>query len=235
MAYMASVAASPAYLSRFAVDLVQPGLRIPLTAVGPIFKEAIALGREVIWLHTFGERFASPKEGRPASAPRMPDGERPQIPAGGTIPSAADDMPDAISYDPTNRRLHVGAGYIDNVPPEVWAYEVSGKQVLTQWFSYRGRDRNRPMIGDRRPPSPLGDIQPAGWLAEYTTELLNVLNVLGRLVKLELKQADLLERICAGPTIPATALREAIAAEAAPQTKRKGAKRTSDRQGDMLE
>ncbi len=87
---------------------------------------------------------------------------------------------------------------MDNFSPEVLAYEVSGKQVLTQWFSYRGRDRSRPIIGERRPPSPLEDIQSAEWLAAYTTELLNVLNVLGRLVKLEPKQADLLARICAG-------------------------------------
>ena len=35
------------------------------------------------------------------------------------------------------------------------------------------------MIGDRRTPSPLGDIQPDHWLSDYTTELINVLNVLG--------------------------------------------------------
>jgi hypothetical protein len=45
-------------------------------------------------------------------------------------------------------------------------YEVSGKQVLTQWFSYRKKNRERPLIGDRRPPSKLGDIQPDHWLAE---------------------------------------------------------------------
>ena len=39
------------------------------------------------------------------------------------------------------------------------------------------------------------------WLAEYTTELLNVLDVLGRLVLLAPKQADLLERICIGPIV----------------------------------
>ena len=74
-------------------------------------------------------------------------------------------MPGTICYKEAARRLHVGAGWIDNVPPAVWAYEVFGKQVLAQWFSYRGRDRSRPLIGDRRPPSPLGDIQPAGWPA----------------------------------------------------------------------
>jgi hypothetical protein len=64
------------------------------------------------------------------------------------------------------------------------------------------------MIGDRRPPSELGELQPDHWLAEYTTELINVLNVLGRLVDLEQSQADLLERICLAQTITADKLHE---------------------------
>ena len=112
-------------------------------------------------------------------------------------------MPGAMSYDTAQRRLHIGAGHIDNVAPEIWAYEVSGKQVLPHWFSYRRRNRARPLIGDRRKPSPLGDIQPDHWPREYTEELLNVLHVLGRLVALETAQADLLARICAGPKLPA--------------------------------
>jgi hypothetical protein len=94
-------------------------------------------------------------------------------------------MPDEIDYDAGKRRLFIGAGFIDNVPPEVWNYEVSGKRVLTQWFSYRKRNRDRPIIGDRRPASKLSEIQPDHWLAEYTTELLHVLHVLGGLVELE--------------------------------------------------
>lgn len=59
-----------------------------------------------------------------------------------------------------------------------------------------GPDRNGgAIIGDRRPPSPLNDIQPDHWLAEYTEDLINLLNVLGRLVKLELEQAALLEEV----------------------------------------
>ncbi len=228
LAYVAGVAAHPAYTSRFTPDLVQPGLRIPLTADPALFAEAAALGREVIWLHTFGERFADPQAGRPASAPRLPDAERPRMPEGGAIPATEDAMPETIAYNPVARRLQLGVGCVDNVAPEIWAYEVSGKQVLTQWFSYRGRDRGRPIIGDRRPPSPLGDIQPPGWLAEYTTELLNVLNVLGRLVKLEARQADLLSRICSGPTIPAGAL-----ASTTPVAKRAG-KRKNEKQGELI-
>lgn len=204
-AYIAAIAAHPAYTARFRSDLIQPGLRIPLTAEAKLFREAAKLGRELIWLHTFGERFADPTKGRPAEPPRMPR-EGPTIPKVGAIPSSGAGMPDDLTYDPATRRLNVGAGFIDNVPPGVWGYEVSGKQVLKQWFSCRKKNRERPMIGDRRQPSPLGDIQPDHWLPEYTTELLNVLHVLGRLVELEPKQADLLERICNGPTIAADKL-----------------------------
>ena len=115
-------------------------------------------------------------------------------------------MPDVMSYDATAQRLHVGSGFIEPVPAAVWHYEVSGKQVLVQWFSYRRKTRERPIIGDRRPPSPLGDIQPESWPAEYTTELLNLLNVLGLLVDLEPTAAALLERICAGTLLDAVAM-----------------------------
>jgi hypothetical protein len=81
--------------------------------------------------------------------------------------------------------------------------------VLRQWFSYRKANRERPIIGDRRPPSKLGDVQPGRWLAEYTTELINVLNVLGRLVDLERAQAELLEQVCSGETISDGELRGA--------------------------
>ena len=145
-------------------------------------------------------------------------------------------MPDTISYDPAKRRLHVGRGFIDNVPPEVWAYEVSGKQVLTQWFSYRGKNRTRPIIGDRRKPSPLCDIQPDTWLAEYTSELLNVLHVLGRLVALEPAQADLLTRILAAPLVTGDTVRAAIAAAPAPSSgRRRSSRRGSDRQTDWID
>ncbi len=201
LAYLAAVAAHPAYTARFQKDLAQPGLRIPLTARPRLFAQAVELGRRVIWLHTFGERYADPKAGRPAGPPRLPKERAPRIPRDGAIPDDPASMPDEIDYDETRRRLLIGAGFIDNVPPAVWRYEVSGKQVLTQWFSYRKKNRERPIIGDRRPPSKLGDIQPDRWLAEYTTELLNVLHVLALLVELEPAQATLLEKICAGPLL----------------------------------
>jgi hypothetical protein len=201
MAYIAAVAAHPAYPARFQDDLAQPGLRIPLTSNGKLFAKAAELGRTIIWLHTFGERCVDPENGRPAKPPRLAKEKSPRIPAAGAIPQDPEAMPDEISYDAGKKRLLVGGGYIENVSPEIWNYDVSGKQVLSQWFSYRKRNREKPPMGDKRPPSELCKIQPESWLAEYTTELLNVLHVLGRLVELEDTQRELLVKICSGPTI----------------------------------
>ena len=234
MAYIAAVAAHPAFTARFKSDLAQPGLRVPLTADGEIFAAAADLGRTVIWLHTFGERFVDPGRGRLAGPPRLASDDAPIIPASGAIPLEPAAMPDTLAYDAVNRRLLVGHGYVEGVDARVWRYEVSGKQVLRQWFSYRKANRERPIIGDRRPPSKLVDLQPDHWLAEYTTELINVLNVLGRLVDLEQSQADLLERICSVQTISAGELREAGALAVDVDLARRSAVADSSEQTSLL-
>jgi hypothetical protein len=214
VAYIAAIAAHPAFTARFQEDLSTPGLRIPLASDGDTFARASDLGRTIVWLHTFGERMRDPKKGRPAQPPRLPPARMPRVPAKGAIPQEPAAMPDSIDYDAGKKRLLVGQGYLENVEPGIWSYEVSAKQVLPHWFSYRKADRERPIIGDRRTPSPLGDIQPDRWLAEYTTELINVLNVLGCLTDLEPAQTALLDRVCTGPTISAEELRAAGALEA---------------------
>lgn len=215
LAYIAAVAAHPAFTARFQADLIQPGLRIPLTASGDLFTDAVEIGRRVIWLHTYGERYTDTQAGRPAGPPRVTPSAAGRIAVGGAIPSDPDAMPDMIDYDAANGRLLVGQGFIEGVRPAVWAYEVSGKKVLRQWFSYRKANRERPIIGDRRPPSALGDIQPAGWPAEYTTELINLLHVLTWVIELEPAQADLLTQICTAPTITVAEVRAAGARDSA--------------------
>ncbi|HWF00973.1 MAG TPA: type ISP restriction/modification enzyme [Caulobacteraceae bacterium] len=203
-AYIAAVAAHPGYVDRFRSNLQQPGLRIPITAHRPLFEEAVKIGREVVWLHTFGERFG---EGRPPGPPRVePASSEPTIPADGALPTMLDDMPHELEYDAAAQRLKIGTGYVANVSPAVWNYEVSGKRVLSQWWSYRRRDRSKPPMGDKRPPSKLSEIQPDRWLPEYTSELLNVLRVLTRLVALEPTQDDLLDRVVEESTLSADVL-----------------------------
>ncbi len=235
LAYIAAVAAHPAYVTRFATDLVQPGLRIPLTTDAALFAEAVRIGRRVIWLHSFGERFVDASEGRPAGAPRLPAAERPTIPEDGAIPTDPAAMPDTIRHDAATRRLHVGQGHVDNVSPAVWDYEVSGKQVLTQWFSYRGRGPlSRPIIGDRpKPPTSVTSSRPVG-CRNTRPILLNVLNVLGGLVALEAAQATCWS---ASATAPRCRPRRSMPRLRRTRRRRRAARRGRRRvaaQGDLL-
>jgi hypothetical protein len=69
-------------------------------------------------------------------------------PADGAIPV----LPETMDFGAAKRRLVIGKGFVENVTAAMRAYEISGKIVLDQWFSYRWRDRTKPSIGDKRPP-----------------------------------------------------------------------------------
>ena len=230
MSYLAAVISQPDFTERFSSDLKQPGLRVPITSDPALFAEAAVLGREVVWLHCYGERMAHAAMGRPKGPPRLGKDDAPIISMHGALPGSSDPLPETIEYDASKKRLSIGTGYIDNVTEEMWSYEVSGKNVLRQWFSYRKHNRSRPLIGDKRPPSPLDSIQPDHWLPEYTTDLINLLHVLGRLVMLELRQKDLLRRICSGPLLDSEDLREAGALTGPPKIKGGRNDTTSDNQ-----
>lgn len=229
MAYLAAIAAHPAYTARFQPDLSTPGLRIPITSDPVLFHEAVALGERVLWLFTFGERMAAPQQGRPHGLPRLPAGRAPTIAQGNAIPIDEDRFPDELHYDAKLQRLSVGTGHIDHVSLAMWDYQISGKRVLRQWFSYRKLHRERPIIGDKRPPSALEKIRAGAWQPEYTTELLELLNILGLLTDMEPAQADLLDRVCEAPLLSVQelaasgALERATAIASAKEKKRNSA------------
>ncbi|MFO0631110.1 MAG: type ISP restriction/modification enzyme [Polyangiales bacterium] len=193
VAYLAAVAAHPAFTERFAEDIQTPGLRLPLTSDAALWNEALSVGREVIWLHTYGERFHDVAANRPKSPPRLPSDQCPKVQV--AIPDDEDGMPDDIRYDEATKTLHVGKGQVAPVPARVWAYEIDDWRVVRRWFGYRRKDPAA------KRTSPLDDDVATAWTAETTTELLNLLNVLGRLVHLEPTQKDLLARIVSSPQI----------------------------------
>jgi hypothetical protein len=194
-AYVAALLAHPSYTARFQADLLTPGLRVPVTADGAVFADAVALGRRVLFLHTYGARFAELEANRPSEPPRVVHGGRPLVVT--PIPDDAEHMPAEIEHDAATHRLHVGAGVVEGVTDAMWAYEVSGYRVVKRWFDRRKRDP------DGRRSSSLDDRTPASWEPEWTRELIDLLNVIALLVELEPQQADLLERVLAGPLISA--------------------------------
>jgi len=201
-AYVAALLAHPVYTAHFHADLLTPGLRVPLTANAASFADAVALGRRVLWLHTYGRCFADAAAGRPAGAPRVVQGDRPLVVT--PIPDSPDAMPEEIVHDPALAQLRVGAGVIEGVPEPVWDYEVSGFRVVKRWFDRRKREPE----GNRS--SPLDHLVATSWEPEWTEELIDLLNVLRLLVDLEPQQADLLDQVLAGPMVTTEELRAAV-------------------------
>ena len=102
IAYIAGVAAHSDYTRRFHDELAHPGVRIPLTTVPQLWHEAVDIGRRIIWLHTFGERFTDEGRGRPlCKIPGRPDVKYP-------IPGRPEQLPGRIEYQPLDNCLVVG-------------------------------------------------------------------------------------------------------------------------------
>lgn len=192
-AYLYAVLAHPGYAARFAAELANREVRVPVSLDAGLFGEAVRLGRRLIYLHSYGER--------------MPDGQAwPQGAARCIQAPASDGLPERCAYDAASRTLAVGEGRFRPVAPAVWEFEVSGLKVVQSWLGYRLRERKG------RKSSPLDDIVPGGWPPEFTTELLRLLHLLEETVALYPAQDDLLGRILAGPLLAAASLPEPPAA-----------------------
>jgi len=193
LSYCYALLAAPSYTTRYREELEIPGPRVPVTAGVALFDRAVALGRELIWLHTFGERFVPPGQ----RAGRVPQGQARYAKA---IPQRADAYPERHAYDAERRELHVGEGIFAPVAPEVRSFSVSGLDVVGSWLDYRMKG------GAGRRSSPLDEIRPTLWPEAFTKELLDLLWVLERTVALDPDLDATLDAIIAGPTIPADAL-----------------------------
>ena len=79
-------------------------------------------------------------------------------------------MPETIDYDADKKRLLIGRGYVEHVEPRPCGTMKFPASRCSCNGSATGRqiESPGPIIGDRRLPSPLGDIQPDYWLAEYS-------------------------------------------------------------------
>lgn len=145
LAYVAALTAHPGFTATFSDELSTPGVRVPLTADVDLWTRAAGLGREVVWLHTYGESFAAPSAGRPASV-RYPQGD-PRQPLVVASPTA---MPESMTYDADTQVLRLGDGEWGPVTPAVQDYAVGGRNVLGSWFGYRKASPRRSTVEPTR-------------------------------------------------------------------------------------
>lgn len=188
-AYLYAILAQPAFTARFHDELETRELRVPLTADPALFERAIALGRELLYLHTYGERF---QDGQQWPNPAVKNLKA--VPGG--------HLPEKFGYDAARQVITVDGGEFGPVLPQVWEYEVSGLKVVQSWLGYRMKKRKG------KKSSPLDEITPREWDSHYTSELLRLLNLLTRTLDLHPRQAALLDEILAGPLLGADRLGE---------------------------
>lgn len=205
-AYAYALLSTPGYQQRFADDLEGKVVRLPLTAEPDLWKEAVALGSRLIWLHTFGERFRHPD----STSRRLPDGNVSWLRAVTGMPARRSE----IRYDEEEQLLHVGDGAVAGVRADVWGYTVSGWPVVRRWLEHRTTQ------GRGRRGSKLDEVRPTVWTDSWNDELLEILRALTASCDLRTDQDDLLERICAGALIGSSDLPEpADAQRKVPPTK----------------
>ena len=188
-AYCYAVLASPDYVHRFWDELTIPGPRLPITRDAARFARAADLGRRLLWLHTYGERFIPPGH-KPG---RIPPGKAKCLKG---TPAAPEKYPEKFSYDLAGQQLHVGEGVFGPVRPEVWEFSVSGFQVVQSWLAHRMKK------GAGKKSSPLDKIRPAAW--QFDEELLDLLWVLEHTVDLWPSLAQALNDILAGDLFAAS-------------------------------
>jgi hypothetical protein len=189
-AYVYALLAHPGFADRFYDELEDCEVRVPLTLDSGLFGKAVAAGQNLLFLHTYGERFTSKDRQRG----RIPRGAARCTEAVSDEPTA---YPDHYEYVEAGKTLRVGAGTFAPVAPEVWAYEVSGLHVVDSWLGYRMKDRKG------KKSSPLDHIHPERWAAEFTEELLRLLWILEHTIAMHADLADLLAQVCAGPLLSA--------------------------------
>jgi hypothetical protein len=149
-----------------------------------LFGAVAAVGRKLIWLHTYGERFKTPEK------LELPQGSAKCTKAVSANPN---EYPEEFQYDPASLILRVGAGEFKPVTPQIMDFEVSGLQVVTSWLGYRMKKRQG------RQSSPLDQIHPNAWTAEFTTELLHLLWIIEATQAGYPKQRQLFEQVMNGP------------------------------------
>jgi len=193
LAYLYGILAQPAFTGHYEKELGTRELRVPITKDAGLFTKVCCVGKRLLWLHTYGERFV-PKGKNSGQIPR---GKARCIKA---VPGKPDGYPESFHYEESTRTLHVGEGEFRPVAPEVYEFEVSGLKVVQSWLKYRMKK------GAGRKSSPLDDIRPECWTGEFTTELLELLWVLEATVAGYPEQANLLEAVCEGPCFSAEEL-----------------------------
>lgn len=203
--YLAALTGHPGYVRTFDKPLQQAGIRVPLTADPALWERAVQLGKQVVWLHTYGE-CGEPLPGM-EHLRQLPEGAdytlpTPTVDMGKTMPekkpSFSPDPVDSLSEEQdilVTGTVSFGQARCENVEKRVFDYTIGGNQVLGLWAKYRLK---KPKVNWS---SSLNDIVQREWPDAWSEEYERLLYTLTHLVHLEPAQEKLLDEVLAGEQI----------------------------------
>ncbi|MGH2582215.1 MAG: type ISP restriction/modification enzyme, partial [Anaerolineales bacterium] len=207
-AYVYALLGGQSYTARFWNELETPGPRVPLTKVGATFSKTVALGRRLIWLHTYAEKFRGKGRGD-----RIPTGAAKCITA---VSSTSEGYPEDFAYNVDTCEVRLGDGRVVPVTPEIWEFEVSGLKVVQSWLGYRMKVRTG------KKSSPLDEIRPKRWTARMTDELLELIWVLEATLAMEPELSAALDAVVGSKCFGTSELPSSVAAERKPSRSKVG-------------
>ena len=204
--YLAALTGHPEYVRTFSKPLETSHMRAPLTADPELWERAVQLGKQVVWLHTYGER-GEPLPGMKYLHQLPKDADytlpTPTVDMGRTMPEkkpsfSPDPVNGSLSEEqdiPVTGTVSFGQARCENVEKRVFDYTVGGNQVLGLWAKYRLK---KPVV---RRSSSLNDIVLREWPEAWSEEYERLLYTLTHLVHLEPAQEKLLDEVLAGEQI----------------------------------
>ena len=178
-AYVYALLGGQSYTQIFQSELEIPGARIPITKDSELFKKASERGKELIWLHTYAQRFRDKRQNRNG---RIPKGSA-------EVRSAITEYPNEFSYNPESKELHVGNGRIGSIDPKIWNYEISRSRVVESWLGYRMKKPRG------RKSSKLDYIRPRHCSADMTTTLISLVWILEATLNMEPELESILQAV----------------------------------------
>ena len=204
--YLAALTGHPKYVRTFSKSLETSRMRVPLTAVPELWDRAVQLGKQIVWLHTYGER-GEPLPGM-EHLHQLPEGADytlpvPTVDMGRNMPTEQPSfLPNSVTDDlaekqntPAMGTVSFGQARCENVEKRVFDYTIGDKQVLNLWSKYRIKDPK----GTQN--SPLDNIVQQEWPPAWSEEYERLLYTLTHLVHLEPTQENLLDEVLAGEQI----------------------------------
>ncbi|MFC7535542.1 type ISP restriction/modification enzyme [Actinoplanes sp. GCM10030250] len=192
-AYIAAVVAHRGFVREIRKSSRGGGMRLPITRTRELWLRAVEMGREVIWLHTYGERFFYEAGKQPGIPPSLPDQVAPKVIT--EIVGKLNAIPEEMSFDPQSETLRVGNGLIRPVSEEVWNYRIGTRRVVERWFDYRKAQSAYKWA------TPLNDTSLLEWNDVVAGEMLDLLNLIALCIKLEARQANLLSQVITSPLV----------------------------------